>query len=195
MTLRSVAVLALVALSAGACRRQAPPQETPEPAVDSTGARAAEQARRDSIAAAERSAREAEERARAAELARAREVLSDVVYFEYDSETLTAEAERKLQTKISILRANPSLRVRVEGHADERGSTEYNLALGQRRAETVRNYLTTYGIESGRIETISYGEERPAVQGSNEAAWAQNRRAEFEITGGSIDTVPSGVRS
>jgi peptidoglycan-associated lipoprotein len=140
--------------------------------------------------------REAEERERssAAEIARARETLTDVIYFEYDSEQLTAEAENRLRTKASILRANPSVELRVEGHADERGSTEYNLALGQRRAESVKNFIVGYGIEGGRVATISYGEEQPAVEGDSESAWSRNRRAEFEMTAGQITSVPSEVR-
>lgn len=192
MTLRQVAVFALVGLTMAGCRKEQPPADVPPPAVDSTAIRAAaERARQDSIAAAERARAAAAERARQAEIARMRETLGNVVYFEYDSEQLTAEAEQKLQAKIAILRSNPSLRVRVEGHADERGSTEYNLALGQRRAETVKSYFQTYGIDAGRVETLSYGEERPSVPGSDEGAWARNRRAEFVVTGGDITSVGS----
>lgn len=190
MTLRQVVVLSLVGLTMAGCRREEP-QVAPEPAVDSAAIRAEqERARQDSIAAAER-ARQAAERARQAEIERIRAELSDVVYFEYDSEQLTAQAEQKLQSKIAILRSNPSLRVRIEGHADERGSTEYNLALGQRRAETVKSYLQNYGIDASRVQTLSYGEERPATMGSSESAWAQNRRAEFAITAGEITSVGS----
>lgn len=82
----------------------------------------------------------------------------------------------------------------MDGHADERGSTEYNLALSQRRAETVRDFLTGYGIAATRISTIPYGEERPRVEGTGESVWAQNRRAEFAITGGQVTTVPPEVR-
>ena len=193
MTLRQFAMLALVGLTITGCRRRQP-EVTPPPAPETTVVdRDAERARQDSIAAAER-AREAAERERAAAIARAREMMADVVYFEYDSEQLTVEAEQRLQTKIAILRANPTLRVRVEGHADERGSTEYNLALGQRRAETVKSSLQTYGVDGTRVETLSYGEERPAVSGSSESAWSRNRRAEFAITGGDLTTVPPGVR-
>jgi peptidoglycan-associated lipoprotein len=194
MKLRQVAALALVALAAGACRKKEAPVVTPAPAVDSTAIRAAEQARRDSIAAAERARQEAEERARAAAVARAREALSNVIYFDYDSEQLTAESEDRLRTKATLLRANPSLQLRVEGHADARGSTEYNLALAQRRAETVRNFLANYGIEGERIQTLSYGEERPAVEGDDDSAYALNRRAEFALVGGQITTIPSEVR-
>ena len=163
--------------------------------VDSSAIIAArEQARRDSIAAAERVARDNAERDRLGRVARARESLSDIIYFEYDSNELTADAQEKLRTKIAILRANPGLRVQVEGHADERGSTEYNLALGQRRAETVREYLAGFGIDGARVQTISYGEERPIVEGTTESAWSRNRRAEFSVAGGEITTIPAEVQ-
>ena len=198
MRLRPVVVLALAVVGVYGCTRRPPPQPDPGPqvaAVDSAAIRAArEQARRDSIATADRLAREAAERDRVARVARAREALSDIVYFEYDSDELTAEAQQKLQTKIAILRANPTLQVQVEGHADERGSTEYNIALAQRRAETVRDFLSSYGVDAGRVATISYGEERPLVEGSQESAWSRNRRAEFGVAGGEITTVPSEVQ-
>ncbi|CAN5635930.1 peptidoglycan-associated lipoprotein Pal [soil metagenome] len=193
MTLRQVAVLALAVTALGACRRT-PPPETPAPvAVEDAGARAREQARTDSIAAA-RAQQESAERARVAALARVQEELTDVIFFEYDSDQLTSEAEARLRSKAAIMRANAGVQVRVEGHADERGSTEYNLALAQRRAETVRNFLSGYGIETGRLGTLSYGKERPLVEGTGEAAWARNRRAEFVVTGGSISTIPPEAR-
>lgn len=198
MTLRRVAVLVLCAVAVGACKKKVPQTTvtpTPTATTDDAAARAArEAARRDSIAAAERAAREITERETVARVARAREALSDIVYFEYDSDQLTAEAQDKLRAKVAILRANPRLQLQVEGHTDERGSTEYNVSLGQRRAETVRDFIAGYGIETGRINTISYGEERPVTEGSTESAWSRNRRAEFAITGGEITTIPDEVR-
>jgi peptidoglycan-associated lipoprotein len=193
MTLRQAVALVLVAAAVTACKRKEPPADAPIPAA-SNGTDAAARARADSIAAAERARREAEERARAGGIARVREALSDIVYFDYDSNELTNEAQEKLRTKAAILRANPGLQVRVDGHADERGSTEYNLALSQRRAETVRDFLAGYGIAATRISTIPYGEERPRVEGGGETVWAQNRRAEFSVTGGEITVVPPEVR-
>jgi peptidoglycan-associated lipoprotein len=177
------------------CSRKAPPASAPTeapraPVVDNS---AADRARQDSIAAAELARRQAEEREARARSARAREVLEAVVYFDLDSEQLSAETQDRLRTKAAILRANPSITIRVEGHADERGSTEYNIALGQRRAESVRTFLTGYGITANRITTISYGKERPAMEGSNETAWARNRRAEFQLTAGEITVVPAEV--
>lgn len=193
MTLRQVAVLVLALATITACRKKEPPAE-PGPIPAANDSDAAARARADSIAAAERARREAEERDRAAGVARVREALSDIVYFDYDSNQLTTEAEAKLRTKAAILRANPNLEIRVDGHADDRGSTEYNLALSQRRAETVRDFLTGYGIAASRISTIPYGEERPRTEGTGESVWAQNRRAEFAITGGQVTTVPPEVR-
>jgi peptidoglycan-associated lipoprotein len=136
--------------------------------------------------AAERDAarREQERLNRAAEQARA--TIEATVLFDYDESDITAAGERILQAKLPILRSSPTLRLRLEGHADERGSTEYNLALGSRRAESVRDFLTGFGIASSRFTTTSFGEERPSVNRSDETAWAQNRRVEFVITGGQI---------
>ncbi len=145
-------------------------------------ARAAEQARQ----AAERDAarREQDRMNRARDQARA--TLESVVQFEYDESDITPAGERLLRAKLPILRSSPTVRLRFEGHADERGSTEYNLALGSRRAESVREFLSGFGITASRFTTTSFGEERPAVNRSDEAAWAQNRRVEFVITGGQI---------
>ena len=100
----------------------------------------------------------------------------DRVFFAYDSSALTAAATDSLDTQIAWLKKNPKVSVIVQGHCDERGTREYNLALGERRANAVRNYLVSQGIASDRVSTISYGKERPVVLGSNETAWAQNRR-------------------
>jgi peptidoglycan-associated lipoprotein len=113
------------------------------------------------------------------------------VYFAYDMAELSAQARANLDQKIAVLRANPTVRVRIEGHADSRGSDEYNIALGQRRAASARAYMEERGIPANRLETVSLGEERPAMQGENEAAWEKNRRDEFLIVAGQI-TNPIG---
>ncbi len=170
---------------------------SPPPAPSPTGPTQAEiDARNDSIAAAraaEDSRTAAEREAARREQERmnrarddARRTLEAVVQFEYDESDITAAAERLLRAKLPILRNSPTVRLRLEGHADERGSTEYNLALGSRRAESVREFLSGFGIQANRFTTTSFGEERPAVNRSDEAAWAQNRRVEFVITGGQI---------
>ena len=114
----------------------------------------------------------------------ARNALTAVVYFDYDASDLTTDTRARLDAKLPVLTANPGIRLRITGHTDGRGSDEYNLALGQRRAAAAKRYLTDRGIDQGRIEIVSMGEERPAAQGEDESAWSQNRRAEFEITAG-----------
>ena len=103
------------------------------------------------------------------------------IFFEFDSSTLSAEAESILRAKAEWMRRNPSLTIVIEGHCDNRGTTEYNLALGERRAESVKRFLIDLGITAIRIRTISFGEERPLARGDNEEAWAKNRRAHFEF--------------
>jgi peptidoglycan-associated lipoprotein len=102
-------------------------------------------------------------------------------FFDYDASTLRADAQEALRSSAEWLRANPQYNLLIEGHADERGTEEYNLALGDRRAFTARQYLESLGIASARIRTVSYGEERPFARGSNESAWSQNRRAHLVI--------------
>jgi peptidoglycan-associated lipoprotein len=196
MIRRLVLMTVLIALPLSACSRRQPPVE-PQPAVPDTagqGARRAaelERMRQDSIARAN-AATDADERRRLEETtARARAILEEVVHFDYDESDLRPDAQQALGRKVPILRANPDVRLRIVGHTDERGSLEYNLALGMRRASSVRQYLADFGIEASRFETTSMGEDSPAAAGSNEGAWAQNRRAEFVITsGGSILTMP-----
>ena len=102
-----------------------------------------------------------------------------VVYFAYDSFTLDDGARSALDSNAKLMRDNPTLSVSVDGHCDERGTVEYNQALGQKRAETVQQYLSDQGIPSTRFRVISYGKERPVDEGHDEAAWARNRRVEF----------------
>jgi peptidoglycan-associated lipoprotein len=124
-------------------------------------------------------------------VAAARLRLLETIYFEYDADELRDDARASLDAKIAILNANPSLRIRVAGHCDERGSDEYNIALGRRRAESAKRYLTDRGVDASRIETSSFGRERPAVQGTTEEAWSKNRRDEFEITAGGENLKPA----
>ena len=104
-------------------------------------------------------------------------VPADRVLFGFDSFSLDDSARRILDAQAAWLVANPTVRVTIEGHCDERGTREYNLALGDRRANAVRDYLQSRGVSPGRMQTLSWGKERPAVEGSDETAWAQNRRA------------------
>jgi peptidoglycan-associated lipoprotein len=104
-------------------------------------------------------------------------VPADRVFFETDSYSLDGEDRATLDAQVTWLQRYPNVRVTIEGHADERGTREYNLALGDRRANAARDYLQSRGIDSSRMQVISYGKERPAVEGSSESVWAQNRRA------------------
>jgi peptidoglycan-associated lipoprotein len=105
--------------------------------------------------------------------------VGDRVFFALDSSELSSDARNTVERLAAWMQANPDVSLTIEGHADERGTREYNLALGERRANSVRQYLIALGVAPTRLGTISYGKERPAVLGSNEAAWAQNRRAVF----------------
>ncbi|HKP95045.1 MAG TPA: peptidoglycan-associated lipoprotein Pal [Fibrobacteria bacterium] len=104
------------------------------------------------------------------------------IYFGYDQSTLSAEGQSTLQEIGKLMKEVPEITARVEGHTDERGSNDYNLALGERRSKAVNDYLASYGIQGTRLSTISYGEEKPAMEGHDEGAWAKNRRVEFTTT-------------
>lgn len=114
-----------------------------------------------------------------------RELVSvgDTVFFAFDSYSLDTQGQGTLDRQAALLLKNSSIAATIEGHTDERGTREYNLALGDRRASTVRDYLIAYGINASRLRTISYGEERPAVVGSTESAWAKNRRSVTVVVG------------
>ena len=106
---------------------------------------------------------------------------SESIYFDFDRAELKQEARATLKEKADWLMENPGFSVRIEGHCDERGTNEYNLALGERRANVAVEFLETLGISGNRLSTLSFGEERPAVSGHNEGAWANNRRDEFKL--------------
>ena len=105
------------------------------------------------------------------------ERISDRVYFDFNKDCLTAEAKVILDSTAEWLEKNPDIKLLVEGHTDERGTKEYNIGLGQRRASSVKKYLESKGIDASRIKIISYGKEKPEFAGSNEEAWSKNRRA------------------
>ena len=198
--MKSVSLLLVFGLGAaviaGAACGGNPPPQNPGPVVDT----AAENQRvRDSIAAADaeraRQAQAEAERIAAqrradslAALARAgeevRSTLAAMIHFDLDKSNIRPEDAATLDQKVAILQANPELRIRIGGHCDERGSDEYNLALGNRRAQSGKQYLVSHGIDASRIETQSWGEEKPLVDGHDESAWSQNRRDEFEIISG-----------
>ena len=208
--------LALVAFSllAVACVPKKDPSTSPEAlaaaakakadsgaATQAAAVRVAEAARADSTAKAEAAAKAAVAKATADSVARAeviaraitatRSTFAEMIFFDYDRAELTAESRETLEAKLPILRTNPGMRIRIAGHTDERGSDEYNLALGQRRAAAAKRYLVSQGIDEARIDVVSFGEERPMVEGADESAWSQNRRDEFEIVvGGDAIRVP-----
>jgi peptidoglycan-associated lipoprotein len=158
---------------------EATPAPTPAPApapVDNS----AEQRRADSIAAANAAAERI--KAVAADLAA-------MINFDYDQAVIRQNDQGTLDRKASILGANPNVKLQISGHADERGSDEYNLALGNRRAAAAKRYLENKGIDASRMDVVSYGEERPLNPGHDEAAYAQNRRDEFTITAGGDNLV------
>ncbi|MEO8336259.1 MAG: OmpA family protein [bacterium] len=138
--------------------------------------------RQDSIDAADRAraARDAAERA----VPDARALLNTPIYFDYDQSEIRGDAKDALDSKLPLLRANPRIRIRIEGNTDARGSNEYNIALGLRRANTARRYLVSLGIDNARFDVVSYGEERTVDEGTTEAAYAKNRRDDFVITVG-----------
>ena len=109
--------------------------------------------------------------------------VGDRVFFKFDKFNVNAEARKTLGLQAAWLKRNASVTVTIQGHCDERGTREYNLALGERRANAVKDYLVTLGVNPQRIDTISYGKERPVAIGSTNAAWAQNRRGVTKVTG------------
>ncbi|HYN19892.1 MAG TPA: peptidoglycan-associated lipoprotein Pal [Thermoanaerobaculia bacterium] len=113
----------------------------------------------------------------------ARRGFSADVYFDYDEASLSEDARGRLARNAELLKAQAQFMVTIEGHADERGTNEYNLALGERRANAVRDYLSSLGVGGDRLRTISYGEERPVCTTTDESCWSQNRRAHMVITG------------
>jgi peptidoglycan-associated lipoprotein len=195
---RLLLALTVLLASTTACHRKRPAPAAPAPVTTSAGdddaarreAEAREAARRAAEEARLRAEREAAERARAA----ARDALQATVYFSFDRSDLDTPARAVLEAKLPVLQANRDVRIHITGHTDERGSDEYNLALGQRRAAAAKRFLTQRGVDEGRIEIASLGEERPVCTESAEACWAQNRRDAFEITVGSIAAAPAVPR-
>lgn len=185
MRLAPVLTLALIIGTVTACKKDEP--ELPAPMTPPTagpdtagqGQRALDAAREDSL----RQAREAMA-AGAEETARARAILEEMVFFDYDDSSIRGDAQDVLAQKVTVLRSNPAVALRITGHADERGSIEYNLALGMRRANSVRDYLVGFGLDASRFTTDTMGEDRPLDPGMTEAAYARNRRGEFELTRG-----------
>ena len=186
MMRRAAVSLFAVAFFFAACSKNEPP---PPPAPQPTPTRQPVATTDDD--AARRAAEEAA-RAAAAERARLRTVLEELVFFDYDESRIRSDAEQSLQRKLPVLRTNSGVTLRITGHADERGSVEYNLALGLRRANAVRDYLAGFGIDASRMTTETMGEDQPLDPGHTEAAWQRNRRAQFTITAGGDNLMSPG---
>jgi peptidoglycan-associated lipoprotein len=166
MTLRHSALIALsaAALTIGACAKKAPEQLPPPP--DGSGA-----ATTDSGAAAAGAVVPGSQQDFIANIS------SDRIFFGFDQFNIDTDDQSALSSQAAWLQRYPAVRVTLEGHADERGTRDYNIALGERRANAARNFLAAQGIDPARIDVISYGKERPDALGSNEESWARNRRA------------------
>jgi peptidoglycan-associated lipoprotein len=183
MRVPSLLMLLSTAAFAVACGGKAAPEEPapqPQPAAEPAPAPAPadDSAERERLEK-ERVAREAAEKARAVAAD-----LAAMINFDYDQAVVRQADQATLDRKAAILAANPKLKIRIAGHADARGSDEYNLALGNRRAAAAKRYLENKGVDGSRMDVVSYGEERPLNPGNDETAYAQNRRDEFEVTAG-----------
>jgi peptidoglycan-associated lipoprotein len=187
MTRRLGVMALMVVATLAACHKKKPaeqPTPTTQPGTSTTPTTTRDTAA-ENAAAREAVAREAASRVTEA----AKATLTEMIFFEYDQADISAEAQDVLNKKVAILRANPNVTLRVDGHADERGTVEYNLALSLRRANAVRDYMTGFGIDVSRLEVTGFGEERPLDPSSGESAWAKNRRAEFQVTRGGDNMV------
>ncbi len=162
--LLGVALLAMGLMVAGGCAKKVSSTPAGASATASTGGAGAQ----GGLSEAERQKMMAIEK-----------IQANRIYFAFDSSELTQESRQILTEKAGLLKANPSIKLVVEGHCDERGTNEYNMALGERRARAAKDFLVLSGVDAGRIQTISYGEERPVCTESNEACWSKNRRDEF----------------
>jgi peptidoglycan-associated lipoprotein len=165
------------------CAKKGVDQTTVAADDDAAAKAAAEKARQDEIARqkALQAQQLREQQEREAKEALMNQFVYEDIYFDFDSSVIKPEAQATLKRKAEFLRANPGTKVIIEGHCDERGTPEYNLALGDRRAQAAKSFLVDLGIDTGSLTTISYGEERPVDSGHNEEAWAKNRRAHFVV--------------
>ncbi len=202
-TTKIISLAAVLTLGAGlACKKP-----EPAPKVDTAAEEAARKAAAEKAAAEEAARKAAAEKAAAEEAARkaaaeeaARKAAAEAaekaaafkaaaekalvsIHFDYDKSDIKASDRAILQGIADFLKANPTAKVSIEGHCDERGTNEYNLALGNRRAAAALAYLKTLGVEESRFETISFGKEKPLCTEGNEKCWSQNRRAEFKLKG------------
>ena len=186
---RASVLLAFAFLSTAACAKKKQAEVAPPPApVNNVPANLPDEsnAERDRLERerVERARLERERAERERKLAEMRATMTAPIYFGFDRSDLTAEARTTLEAKWAVLNANPSMRITIEGHTDDVGSDEYNLALGQRRAAAAKRFLVQRDVDAGRIEIASFGEERPACQDASEECRGRNRRDEFRIVAG-----------
>ena len=168
-----------VACGGKSAPEQPAPEATPAPAPEQPASQPVDDSAERDRLEKERLAREAAEKNRTVATD-----LAAMINFDYDQAMVRPADQATLDRKAAILNANPGVKIRIAGHADERGSDEYNLALGNRRAAAAKRYLENKGVDASRVDVISYGEERPLNPGNDETAYAQNRRDEFEVTAG-----------
>ena len=166
----TVAIVAVTLAASGGCAKKKAPQPTPPPPAPTTSTEAPPTP---APVTPTPVAEPAPPTVREADLM--------PVFFDLDATTLRDDARAALDGNAKLMRSNPTLHVVIEGHCDERGTVEYNQALGQKRAEAAREYLTGLGITADRMQIISYGKDRPFAMGSDEASWQQNRRAHFRL--------------
>jgi len=189
---RIVTIVVLSAATLTACHRKT--AQAPAPRRINTDSLLREQAKLDSIARADAARAAAAAAAAAAANAgpptdapmtpRERTALAATIYFDLDESALTDDSRGAVEAKAPVLLRHPNMRIRIEGHTDSQGSDEYNLALGLRRAAETKKYLVALGVADDRIEIVTFGEEKPAVQGKTQEAYAINRRCEFQIISG-----------
>jgi peptidoglycan-associated lipoprotein len=183
-------LVALVAL--GGCKKKPQVVATPVSAPPAAAPAPTPAPPTETCDAACRARNDADAKARA--VAEATAKLTATIFFDLDRSDITDDARSKLDAKVPVLTQNSAVKIRIAGHTDSRGSDEYNLALGQRRAAAAKRYLTDRGIDASRIEIVSFGEERPTCTDEAESCWSKNRRDEFEITGGQITAVQTSSR-
>jgi peptidoglycan-associated lipoprotein len=181
-----ISAAAILALSA--CSKKEPPavnptvKDAPAATAKSVGSSSSAMSAEDSAAVAQKLAAEKLERDRAHLEEMINKIMEDEVYFDFDRSELT-ESARELLTEVgSMLIKEPRFVITVGGHTDARGTEDYNMVLGSKRAQKVKEFLVAYGVKADRLETISYGKEQPKVEGQTEEAYAQNRRANFKVT-------------
>jgi peptidoglycan-associated lipoprotein len=171
-------ILALVLTLGTGCAKK---QVASEPVDDTKQETVQAPQTQDDMTAEEKALAEAERKAKQKAMEAKQALISDKVFYDFDKYDIKPQFKEVLKQKAEILKQYPAWNLLIEGHCDERGTEEYNLALGERRARAAYEFLVIMGVDSSRMKIVSFGEEKPAVMGSNEQAWAKNRRNEFRV--------------